>query len=175
MTVRWLVRETATARQRGSTRGRSERNRGSVDKVKPELSYLCLSIRCAYCHNVHHFQIQNHFGTSLYSSVAHLSISETNIIICGLFFFPYLFSLFILKRVHRWSSGSCHGKTECTKWWFIPAFPGPLQNVARLCFCFFFSSAFFFWYHFFQLGTSVCMWQVCHCGLLRLFVYHSWL
>lgn len=143
MTVRWLVRETATVRQRGSARGRSERSCGSVDKVKLKWSYLCLSIRCVYRHNVHHFHIQNHFGTSLYSSVAHLSILDSVITICRLFFLCYLFYLFILKCVHRCSSGSCHGKTECTKWWFIPAFPGPLQNVARLCFCFFFSSAIF--------------------------------
>lgn len=86
---------------------------------------------------------------------------------CLLFIYYYLY--FILKCVLCHSFGSCHGKT---KWWFIPAFPGPLQIVARLCFCFFFSSP-FFWYHFFQLSTSVRVWQVCHCGPLSLFVYHS--
>lgn len=37
----------------------------------------------------------------------------------------------------------CHGETEYIKWWFILAFPVPLQTVAQQCFCFFFSFSFF--------------------------------
>lgn len=143
----WLYdgSEADTARQRGRTRGRSERNCGSVDKVKLKWSYLCLNIRCVYHHNLHHFRIKTHFTTSLYSSSAHLSGFHLGNV-DYLFFVYYLYYLyFILKHVLCHSFGSCHGKT---KWWFIPAFPGPLQIVARPCFCFFFSSP-FFWYHFF--------------------------
>lgn len=54
-------------------------------------------------------------------------------------------------------------------------FPGPLQIVARLCFCFFLLFPFFSDTIFFQLGTRVRVWQVCHGGPRSLFVYHSWL
>lgn len=64
--------------------------------------------------------------------------------LCHLCYF-FLYHLFYLYFILECPSlCSCHGKTECAKWWFIPAFPGPLQIVACLCFCFFFSSPFFF-------------------------------
>lgn len=131
-------------------RGRSERRCGSVDQVKLKWSYLRLNIGFASHHNVHHFHNQNHFNNSLSHTAALLhSVSSSDHVTFMksiLVFLYHLFYLyFILECTHRPTLCSCHGKTECTKWWFIPAFPGPLQVVACLCFCFFFffSSPFF--------------------------------
>lgn len=108
-------------------------------------------------------------------------VSEPRTISPLLFLFLYfplfLHFCFILRCVHCHSFGSCHGKTEHTQWWFIPAFPGPLRIVAQqmllLFFFFFVSSPFFSCTIFFQPGTSTCVWWVCHCGPPSLFVYHS--
>lgn len=171
MTLQWLERE----REREGKRGRSERNCGSVDKVKLKWSYLCLNITTICTTSIFETISIPLFFSPLLSDFAPFPLWTVSPLL-HFFFLYYIFYLcFILECVQCSSLCSCHGKTERTKWWFIPAFPGPLQIVARLCFCFFFSSPFFSDTIFFQLGTRVCVWQVCHCGPLSLFVYHSWL
>lgn len=138
MTLQWLEIDRE--------RGRSEINHGSDDKVKLERSELHLDIICAYHHNLHHFHIQIHFNTLLFNLLPNFSLfppCTVSPLLIWLFIFYHLFYIYFIPHcVHCPSLWSCHGKTECTKWWFIPVFPGPLQIVACLCFCFFFPSPF---------------------------------
>lgn len=79
-------------------KGRSERNCGSVDKVKPKLSYLCSNLICVYHHNLHHFHVKKHFTPSVYSSPAclstvHFGLCHLHNILLYYFFFFYCLCL----------------------------------------------------------------------------------
>ncbi len=127
-------------------------------------------------HNLHHFHIQNHFNISpfFHSSAefdAVLTLNCVTSITMIFFFFSIIFSISALYLTASVAPPYAHAVER------LNALNGdsfqPFRGLSKLWL--FFASAFsslllFFLITFFQFGTGACVWQVCHCGSLSLFI-----
>lgn len=121
----------------------------SVDKVKLKWTYLCLNIRCVCYHNLHHFHIQNHAMPFISATFAKLHHRSTLYCVTSSRSILLFFIVSSISALYLNSSTALLDAMErlnALNGDSFQPFPGPLQIVACLCFCFFFSSP-FFWYH----------------------------